>query len=99
MLKIKLHFEFATKCTGYNERYEEFYYDTEEYQFVLSKEKSLNLIARFVKDWYGLDYDKAKEIAEDLEDEIYDVYSLEIDDLGEELYYDEAYDEWNSNRH
>lgn len=99
MLKIKLNFEFNTRCTGFNEKYEEFYFDTEEYQFVLSEEKSLNLITRFVKEWYGIDYDKAKLIAEDLKEEIYDIYSAEIEDLGVEIYYDEAYDKWKSNRH
>lgn len=99
MLKIKLHFEFNTSCTGYNEKYDEFYYDTETYKVILSEEKSLNLVARFVEDWYGIEFDKAKLIAEDLKEEIYDIYCSEIDELGENLYYDEAYDEWKANRY
>ena len=97
-MKITLNFEFNTSCTGYNEKYDEFYYNTEDYQYTLNKEKSLKLIIRFIKEYYSLSQQQAEWIADDFAEEIYDQFCEDIDEMGENIYYDEAYDEWRNSK-
>ena len=92
-----LQYTFRTSCTGYNSKYEEFYYEEKEFEYEIDNGELRIALVDIITDKYALKGFVGKFINDlDLDND----YLLDLVDKEEikEYFYEEAFDKWKENQ-